>query len=76
MKKSVAPRLAVFFTAVLTVALANEAAVACLLRIHATNRSGDMLCVYEREDADWCYYQCTCTGNCDALYNQFGLESY
>jgi hypothetical protein len=76
MKKSVATRLSVLFAAVLTVALSNQAAVACLLRIHATQGSNDMMCVYESEDADWCYYQCTCTGNCDELYAQFGLEEY
>lgn len=76
MKKPAATLLSLAFGCVLTVALSSQAAFACLNRIHAKNNSGDMNCTYTHEDADWCYYSCTCTGNCDALYAQFGLEEY
>lgn len=75
MKKS-ATLLSLFFGCALTLALSSQAASACLSIIHAKDGRGDMTCHYEREDADWCYYNCTCSGNCDDLYADFGLEEY
>jgi hypothetical protein len=61
---------------VFTLTLSNQVANACLSIIHAKNSRGDMTCTGTGSDADWCYYNCTCEGNCDALYAQFGLEEY
>lgn len=76
MKSFTATLLKLFVTAILVVAFSNQVANACLERIHATQGANDMDCYLEGSDANWCYYQCTCTGNCDALYAQFGLEAY
>jgi hypothetical protein len=75
MKKS-GTLLSLFFGCALTLALSSQVASACLLIIHSKDRRGDMTCQYTSEDADWCYYNCTCTGNCDQLYADFGLEEY
>jgi hypothetical protein len=76
MKSLVATLLKYFLAAVLLVTLSNQVANACLQIIHAKDRRGDMECFYTGADADWCYYDCTCSGNCNALYDEFGLESY
>ena len=76
MKSFTAKFLKLLLTAILVVTFSNQVANACLQIIHATQGANDLMCRGDGEDANWCYYICECTGNCDAMYDQLGLEAY
>ncbi len=59
-----------------TIVLGSGVAKACLSDIQANDDRGGFYCSLTGSDAHWCYYDCTCHGNCDDLYDQFGLEAY
>jgi hypothetical protein len=59
--------------AALTLALAAGAAAQCALVVVGKDAQGTASCSFTGEDANWCYYDCTCTGNCDNVYTQLGL---
>ncbi|MBV9925479.1 MAG: hypothetical protein JOZ96_10720 [Acidobacteria bacterium] len=62
--------------AVFTLVFANVVANACARAIFADDRRGFMACNLTGSDSQWCYYDCSCEGNCNALYDQLGLEAY
>lgn len=73
MKTIMIAALSFCLSGVATVVISNQTAQACLRIISAKDSRGDMVCQKTSEDAEWCYYNCTCTGDCDRLYDQFGL---
>jgi len=71
---------------VLSVILGTISAAACSNHISVLGLLGEtgfdavVSCNLTGEDAEWCYYDCTCTGTnatesrCDQLYASAGLE--
>jgi hypothetical protein len=45
----------------------------CIMFVNARDTNGYVECQLSGEDADWCYYQCDCTGDCSGLYDSLGL---
>ncbi|MFN7947447.1 MAG: hypothetical protein U0Z53_19010 [Blastocatellia bacterium] len=49
---------------------------ACLDTILGRKDGTYVSCTLTGEDSQWCYYDCTCSGdlsNCDKVYDQLGL---
>lgn len=65
--------LMLFVAAVLTISSASMAAGFCANVLTGKDSNGSVVCVWYLEDADWCYYNCECTGNCDNVYAELGL---
>jgi hypothetical protein len=38
-----------------------------------SDSNGSVQCTSTGEDANWCYYDCSCTGSCGNVYDQLGL---
>jgi hypothetical protein len=45
----------------------------CAMYINARDTNGSVHCDLSGEDADFCYYQCDCVGDCGDIYDQLGL---
>jgi len=76
-KRSISKFVSLCAAIVFTVGLASGVAHACARGIHAADDGGNYFhCRLTGSDSQWCYYDCTCTGDCEDLYNQFGLEAY
>jgi len=60
--------------ALLVICSGASAAASCLLVIVGGDSSGSLACVYTGEDANYCYYNCACQGNCDKIYEELELE--
>jgi len=76
MKRFVASLFSLCLALVFTIVFANGVAKACARAVFANDNRGFVSCGLTGSDSNWCYYDCTCEGNCDALYNQLGLEEY
>jgi len=74
MKRLLSVVFAICAPVVLGCTLASQVAMAsCLTFITGANADGGMFCELTGEDAKWCYYDCTCEGDCTAIYEQLGL---
>jgi len=59
--------------AFLVVWSSGSVAKGCIMFMNASDTKGYVECNLSGEDANWCYYECACTGNCGDLYDQLGL---
>lgn len=80
MKRSLSMFVMLLCTLLLTATLARE--VAACRGVHAIHQigGGGASCTKTGEDADYCYYDCSCwgvsEGRCEELLGQMGMESY
>jgi len=59
---------------VLALTVASQVAMAsCVTFISGTDDEGFVFCELTGEDAQWCYYNCECDGECANIYDQLGL---
>jgi hypothetical protein len=58
----------------LIIALATSAAAYCVTIVSGGDANGTALCTNTGEDADYCYYNCSCIGNCDNVYEELMME--
>jgi hypothetical protein len=59
--------------ALITICSASTAAAYCAVVVTGSDSKGSVICTSTGEDANWCYYDCECTGSCDNVYDQLGL---
>jgi hypothetical protein len=67
-----------FATVFVALTLGYATAFACqgAYGIYSTNNSGSLQCQLTGQDANWCYYDCTCSASaatCDRWYDQLGM---
>jgi hypothetical protein len=75
MKRSVLSFILICTVVGLIVVSASGVARACVTYMAAVdgNSGSHYFCSNTGEDARWCYYDCTCWGDCDQLYAADGL---
>ena len=74
MKRLLLVLFAICIPVVLAFTLASQVAMAsCMTIVCGADRNGSMTCRLTGEDASWCYYDCTCDGDCTNIYDQLGL---
>ena len=79
MKRSIASLASLCFAAILSVTLASGIAQACLSAITGTDYGGTAAlgCRLTDSDANYCYYDCLCTGSargCKSVAAELGIE--
>lgn len=77
MKRLVKILSSLVITLVFTLLIASAAARAsdaCLGVIGGADSSGSEACSLTGEDANYCYYDCTCIGDCSNVDRILGLE--
>jgi hypothetical protein len=57
----------------LTISSASRVAGACLTSIGGADPHNALLCDLTGEDADYCYYDCSCMGDCSGIADQLGI---
>ncbi len=63
----------------LSVVLASGVAKACAREVFAGGSGNEYVhCSLTGSDANWCYYDCTCSGpgDCEDIYSDLGFEAY
>ena len=74
MKRLLSVVFAICAPVVLAFTLASQVAMAsCITILCGSTPNGGVFCELTGEDARWCYYNCTCDGDCTDIYNQLGL---
>lgn len=65
--------IALVFT-LLIVSAAARASDACLGVVDGADSHGNEVCSLTGEDANYCYYDCTCWGDCSNIDRILGLQ--
>lgn len=74
--------LATFLSLFITLAAANQTAMACASSVYGANDDGDHVhCNLTKSTREWCYYSCVCHndrggGDCNDIYDGLGMEDY